>query len=391
MIEPLVFNENSRFRRGLNERVVELVQRSTSLRYGLPQAILAPLADLVRSMNCYYSNLIEGHSTHPLDIERALHHDFSDDARQRDLQREAVAHIAVQQWLDAGGLAVGRALSVEGICEIHRRFFAELPHDMLAVTNPDTHETLAVVPGALRQADVAVGRHVPVSPGALPRFLARFETVYSRLGKAEMILHAAAIHHRFTWIHPFLDGNGRVARLVTDAVLQASLESGSVWSVSRGLARQAGEYKQLLAMCDWQRRNDLDGRGNLSEEALNEFTLFFLDTCLDQVNFMWDLLQPRQLTARILVWAEEEMKTGNLPPRSATLLQAILYRGELTRGEVADIVGTGDRQARRVVEALTKAGALAEATPRAPLRLALPIKLASRWLPGLIPPRADHA
>ncbi len=43
-------------------------------------------------MNCYYSNLIEGHDTHPVDIERALRHDYSDDPRTRNLQLEAAAH-----------------------------------------------------------------------------------------------------------------------------------------------------------------------------------------------------------------------------------------------------------------------------------------------------------
>jgi Fic family protein len=50
-------------------------------------------------MNCYYSNLIEGHDTHPVDIERALKNDYSQDRRKRDLQLEAKAHIAVQRWI----------------------------------------------------------------------------------------------------------------------------------------------------------------------------------------------------------------------------------------------------------------------------------------------------
>lgn len=44
-------------------------------------------------MNCYYSNLIEGHDTHPTDIERALKNDYSNDPRKRDLQLVAKAHI----------------------------------------------------------------------------------------------------------------------------------------------------------------------------------------------------------------------------------------------------------------------------------------------------------
>ncbi len=77
------------------------------------------------------------------------------------------------------------------------------------------------------------------------------------------------------------------------------------------------------------RRNDLDGRGHLSEENLVEFTKFFLTTCTDQVTFMEGLMQPDQLRARILLWAEEEIRLDRLPPKSGDILEAVLYRGEL--------------------------------------------------------------
>ena len=121
-----------------------------------------------------------------------------------------------------------------------------------------------------------VGAHIPISPGALPRFLERFETAYSGLGKTDAILAAAGAHHRLLWIHPFLDGNGRVARLMSHAMLLETLDTGGVWSIARGLARNVAAYKSGLAACDLPRRNDLDGRGSLSEEALAEFTRFFL-------------------------------------------------------------------------------------------------------------------
>ncbi len=124
----------------------------------------------------------------------------------------------------------------------------------------------------------------------MPRFLARFESAYSNLGKTETILALAAMHHRFLWIHPFLDGNGRVARLMSHATTLDVLEMGGVWSIARGLARNVNEYKAHLANCDLSRRNDLDGRGHLSEEALVDFTKFFLETCIDQVSFMEKLV-----------------------------------------------------------------------------------------------------
>ena len=181
MMEPLLVRESARHRDALADLAVDLTAVSTGLYHSLPTGVLKALSDLVRSMNCYYSNLIEGHDTHPIDIERALHDDFSTDPKKRDLQLEARAHIAVQQWIDEGGLK-NRATSVEGILEIHRRFCELLPEDLLWVENPESKERLRIIPGELRTHDVKVGRHVPISPGALPRFMNRFEDAFAKLG-----------------------------------------------------------------------------------------------------------------------------------------------------------------------------------------------------------------
>ena len=251
--------------------------------------------------------------------------------------------------------------------------------------DPETKERVRVVPGELRRKDVRVRAHFAVSPGAVPRFLERFEEVYDRLGKTDSILGTAAAHHRLVWIHPFVDGNGRIARLMSHAMLLETLDSGAVWSVARDLARNVDVYKGHLAACDSTRRNHLDGRGHLSEEALAGFTDFFLRTCIDQVQFMESLMQPDRLRARILLWAEEESRVNTLPPKSGSILEAVLCRGELPRADVAGVVGVGERHARRMVSALIARGGLASESPRAPLRLVFPAALASRWMPGLFP------
>ena len=169
------------------------------------------------------------------------------------------------------------------------------------------------------------------------------------------------------------------------AMLLEALDTGGVWSIARGLACNARSYKSHLVACDLPRRNDLDGRGNLSEEELASFTRFFLETCLDQVKFMEELVQPDRLRNRILLWVEEEAHAGALPSKAGNILEAILYRGELPRGDVADILGIGDRHARRVVAALSERGVVVSTSSRAPLRLAFPAKLAPRWMPGLFP------
>lgn len=384
MMEPLLISGTSKHRGPLNDLALELAAQSARFKGSLPKYAQHSLAALVRAMNCYYSNLIEGHDTHPVDIERALKNDYSQNTRQRNFQLEAKAHITVQQWIDEGGLK-DHAASYDGLREIHRRFCELLPEELLWAENPETSERKEIVPGELRGRDVKVGRHIPVSPGALPRFMRRFEAAYNGLGKTDTIFAAASAHHRLLWIHPFLDGNGRVARLMSYSMLLDALDTGGIWSIARGLARNETQYKALLTACDAQRRNDLDGRGNLSEEALAEFTRFFLETCIDQVKFMEELVAPDKLRNRIFAWANEEIKAKTLLPQSLTILERLLYRGELAREEITSMFDVTPRQSRRYVEPLTDLGVLVSETTRAPYHLAFPARLAPQWMPGLFP------
>lgn len=382
---PFLLSDEAKGRAKINDLAVELVARSAGFKRSLPEGTLTALAELVRVMNCYYSNLIEGHNTHPMAIERAIRKNYDADPKKRNLQLEAEAHVAVQRWIDAGSLT-GRATTLDGIREVHRRFCAALPEELLWVDVPGTKERVRVIPGELREDFVEVGEHVPVSPGAVPRFMERFESVYTGLGKFEVVASAAAAHHRLLWIHPFLDGNGRVARLMSHATLLEVLDTGSVWSVARGLGRNSTPYKQHLQACDLGRRNDLDGRGNLSEETLTAFTEFFLKICIDQVDFMEKLMQPDQLRGRIISWAEDESRIGALPARAGQILEAILYRGELPRGDIPKLLQVTDRQALRIVNALSDRHVLTSRSSKSPWRLLFPASLAHRWMPGLFPP-----
>lgn len=383
-MEPMTISESSRHRARLSDKVLQLTQRAATFRSRLPEGMINPLSSLVREMNCYYSNLIEGHNTHPIDIQRALFGETSRDPKKRDLQQEAVAHIAVQRWIDEDGLG-GPAATASNVMEIHRRFYEALPDSLKWVENPDTGERAPVIAGQPRQKHVEVGRLVAVSPGAVPRHLAHWERSYAPLGSFETVLNTAAAHHRLLWVHPFLDGNGRVARLISYAMLRKSLDTCGLWSVARGLARNAAEYKSHLAACDARRRNDLDGRGNLSEEALVEFTGFFLDTCLDQIDFMEGLMRPKELRTRIMAWADDEVRLKRLHEKAKLVFDHILFNGSLERKDLPGIVGTDDRQARRIAQPLVEVGLIRSSSSRAPYALAFPAELAPRLMPGLYP------
>jgi Fic family protein len=385
LMEPMLPPDDER---KLEDLAIDVAAKAGGLASQLPEAVQSGIGDLVRSMNCYYSNLIEGHDTHPRDIDRALSHaDYSNDARKRALQLEAVAHIEVQRLIDHHEDLQVETTSVEYLVWLHSEFCRRLPEELLWVQNPDTHERFPVIPGGLRTGWVQVGRHIPPDAKALPRFLDRFAAAYDRrnLSKVRRIIAIGAAHQRLLWIHPFYDGNGRTARLMSHASLQRSGIGSSLWSMARGLARNVKDYKGLLMAADEPRRGDLDGRGTLSGRALTNFCEFFLTVCMDQIDFMASLLDPRHLLRRMRLHIEDEVEAGALPKGTFPILREALLAGAVPRSRAKDLTGYAERMARNVVSELLKKGYLKSDTTHSPLILSFPIDAVERWFPRLYP------
>jgi Fic family protein len=383
-MEPLMPRSGER---GLEDFALELVARANGLAGRVHPVLQRSLGDLVRSMNCYYSNLIEGHDTHPRDIDRALARDYAKEPTRRALQLEAVAHIEVQRAIDGDEDVRDDPTSTAYVLWLHHEFCRRLPDELLLVEDPDTKRRVQVRPGELRDGEVSVGRHRPPSARALPEFLHRFQQGYDpgHLSRLQRLLSVPASHHRLLWIHPFYDGNGRVARLMSHALLRRLGIGSSLWSVARGLARNVGAYRTALMAADEPRRNDWDGRGSLSEAALSEFCEFFLRVCLDQVEFMESLLQPSELSRRIELFVEDEVRAGRLPKGAYPVLREALLAGEVERGHARELTGHRERMGRIVISKLLDRGLLASGGPRDPLRLAFPIDVVDRWFPRLYP------
>jgi Fic family protein len=277
--------------------------------------------------------------------------------------------------------------SEEYVRWLHREFCTRLPAEFLVSRTIDTGREVAIVPGEFRTADVAVGMDAPPKPIALTEFMRRFTTAYrpEGLSKPRLLMSVAAAHHRFTWIHPFTDGNGRVARLMSHAMFQRLLGDNTLWSISRGLARNADEYKQRLAAADLPKRNALDGRGALSLEELTQFCQFFLRVCIDQINFMEGLLQPKEILRRMEIYVTDEIVARRLPKGSFAMLREAFYSGSVARGKAPSITGYEERRARETVATLLERGLLVTTGPRAPVSLGFPSEVFERWLPNLYP------
>lgn len=383
----------------LEDLALRVLSGASALGNTLPKETSGRVAELLRVTNCYYSNRIEGHNTHPADIERAMRDEFAEDKGVRTLQREARAHIEVQILVEnrLREHPDTNICSADFLRWMHEEFYERVPNEFRFVEDPTTGKKEPVIPGALRHHNVRVGRYYPPSYEDLPGFLVRFEEAYRLDGKRSVrdIVELAASHHRLMWIHPFSDGNGRVTRLFSAAYAGlVGLGGHGLWTISRGLARRRTDYVSFLANADSARRNDYDGRGALSSAALLDFCEFFLDTCLDQINYMRELLDLERLGDRLVSYAKLRAENAALGPsgtaepireEAGMILRQTMLRGELPRGEVPAITGLGRTMSGQIVKTLLEEGLLSSDSPKGPLRLGFPSHALQYVFPQLFP------
>ena len=364
----------------LLEKAGQIVQLSFRLSGSLHVSSRATIIELVRSMNSYYSNRIEGHHTHPLNIESALKRNFSEKPDVAKLQRVAVAHIEAERELEVEIANGAQAMSSDFLLKAHESMHSKLlPEDLI------TEEKKVVIPGHIRTWDVEVANHVPPESASINGFFARMDQVYKRHFSWDMLLIAAAcLHHRAVWVHPFGDGNGRATRLQTQCALFPI--TGGLWSPSRGLARNTPDYYSKLTVADRHRRGDLDGRGNLSTSGLLEWVEFFLDVCLDQVTFMAGMLELDGMKHRIeTLISLRARKSKQYRPEAALPLYHVFTAGPVSRAEFSQMTGLGARTARTLISHLLSEKLLVSNTPLGSLAWGLPLDALSILFPELYP------
>ncbi len=352
----------------LEHLATELIRASAKLSEAMHPVTRAAVAELVRPMNSYYSNLIEGHDTHPLSIDKALHDELAKDKTNRDLQLEAVAYIALHRQLydrwHAGNAPTNPA-SADFLKDLHKSFYEHLPDTFKLVENKDGPPR-TLIPGAFRDGEVEVGRHVAPAYEVVPAFMDRFGSFYDPKASANRsalrrIISIAAAHHRLVWIHPFLDGNGRVVRLFSDACfLSEQLDASGLWSISRGLARSRDTYREMLAAADLGRMGNHDGRGNLSNKTLIEFCRYFLTTAIDQVEFMHGSFQLDGVLQRLHAYVDHMATAKRMHASALYLLEAVFLRGTITRQDAERLTNTTHKPLKKMTDQLVHLGLLKE-------------------------------
>ncbi len=381
--EPLL--PDSEKREALLERAHALQKLALAAAGRADHSVMLSLAPLLRSMNSYYTNKIEGQHTLPIEIEQAMRHEFSSEQEVQRKQRIALSHLAAEQAAETQLAPLGwRALlSAETITTLHRSLFESLPPEDCVLADGSLFQ-----PGQSRTREVRVGRHIAPGAQSIPAFLDRFAQFYGTVREGELsVLAVAAAHHRLAWVHPFEDGNGRVARLHSHLLFYAMGLTNGIWSPPRGLARNQTEYYARLANADQPRRDDLDGRGNLTESGLIEFIEFFLNVCIDQARFMTQMLDMQTMPDRIAAClafyshrADSQVRMEALQP-----LRVMFMTGEMERGNFKLMTGLQTRTAERLLRGLFDLRLVVSDSPKGKLRFGVPLHALRFYFPALWP------
>jgi Fic family protein len=355
--------------------------------------VINEIKDLLRMVNSYYSNKIESEGTHPINIEKAMRAEYSNNEKAKNLQLLSLAHIKTQDFIeDYCQYSKNNPYSKEFIKDIHKEFYSQDGMESF-IKIQDDKDIIKMTPGELRQRDVKIGQHIPVSYKELDSMMNKYEDFYKpkQMTQALKLIYALSAHHRLSFIHPFLDGNGRTSRLVLDAaLLNMNLDGYGLWNISRGLARNLDKYKLNLAYADTKRLNDLDGRGSLSTKELKKYVDFMLNIAMDQVEYMQEQLDLSTLSSRIENYVEFSNKgmyrlAEPLPKYSNILLKELLVLGEMPRGDVAKLIGKKTTVTSTFINKLIKMNYLKSDEPRGKIRIKFNAHFAMRLFPELMP------
>lgn len=373
-----------------------VVIESAKLTGGHNNQFIDAIKDLLRITNSYYSNRIESEGTHPVDIEKAMKKDFAEDTKKKNLQELSLVHIEVQQLLEqkAKKDKEEKLFSKDIIKDIHKLFYSkpQMSHT-LSISNGDLKKTM--IPGEFRLSEVEIGSHIAPTYEDIDTIFNEFETLYNQCkiqNQTMKLINILCSHHRFVYIHPFYDGNGRISRLFLDYLLhRIQLEGYGLWNLSRGLARHKEEYfKALLKADELYKGGYDDGRGVLSLKGLKEFLNFMLDVAIDQIKYMSNALRIDLISKRILNYVEFSQREmyqdiKPLPKHSEQIFQALLLHGEIPRNSVKDIIKVSKPTAIKIIKELENRGYLTSNEVKSPIKIKFNSHFAAEVIPELFP------
>ncbi len=212
-------------------------------------------------------------------------------------------------------------------------------------------------PGDVRRSQNWIGgsrpgnaAFVPPPPNRLPKLIESLEKYIHGKDPLPLVIRAGLVHVQFETIHPYLDGNGRIGRLLISLLLeQWKLLSHPLLYLSLFFRRHQSEYYRRLSAVradgNWEGWLDffLDGVSTVGEEAISS---------------------ARELVATVAADRARVLNEAAASVAAVRLFEALPSHPIVTVASVMRLLETTKPTAGRAIEALEAAGVLVETTGR---------------------------
>ena len=231
-------------------------------------------------------------------------------------------------------------LSTRLLCEMHRRLMDGVRGRELAPGELRTSQNWIGAPGST----IETAQFVPPPPGELPALLADWERFAHEQPELPLLAQNALLHSQFETIHPFLDGNGRLGRLLLVFFLIArSRLTVPLLYLSAYLERQRQDYYDAL-------------------QAIRETgdPIPWIDLFLTAVETQAD--DAVQRAQRIIALRESYLQTAATmgTPNALALVDLICENPVLTSRSIEDRLSVSRPTALRLLRRMEEQGVLTE-------------------------------
>lgn len=233
-------------------------------------------------------------------------------------------------------------LSLRLVRELHERLMKEVRGEYATPGEFRRSQNWIGAPGSTLTTAV----YVPPPPDELMKTLGDWELFLHARGQIPELIHCALMHEQFEAVHPFLDGNGRVGRLlITLFLIERERLSQPLLYLSAYIEAHRQEYYDLLQRVrthgDWP-------------AWLRYFLAGVTETARDAVSRAGELMDMR----------EQFRKRLSDKFKALALLDALFANPYITVARAEKVLRVSNPTARRTVEILEENGMLEEVSSR---------------------------
>lgn len=307
----------------LTRVIIELERSRTVLGRGsTPPVVYRQLKSLSQLLTSIMSARIEGNRTSIFDAVSGVAKSREDGEFDFDEGLEEILNIErAVDFIDTH--APGEPISNLFIRELHR------------ITVEGLRREGDRTPGAYRLGEVSIGQsaHQPPWPADVPDHMNRLiDFISEPVEPQKQLLQTAIAHHRFLWIHPFGNGNGRVARLLTYAMLvKQGFSSPTDYRAINPTAVFGADRTEYY--------NQLEHADSLTNDAIISWCTYLLEGLASDVEKLTRLGDADFVTDQLLLPAIERMqRSGGLTLVDAGILTIAARKTTFTPADLSDLL-----------------------------------------------------